>query len=102
MKDALFGGINAAALTAMNPDLPPDLDTYAAWLTAFTAQVAPGAPVLGHSFGSLVVAALSGDGVALRLGAAGEKQGRRQGREQQRQDQQKYFRFCNFSHRLCC
>ena len=59
----------------ISPDLPGfgdtdplpgrthDLDTYAAWLTAFTAQVAPGAPVLGHSFGSLVVAAAVAGGL---------------------------------------
>ena len=34
-----------------------DLDGYAAWLTAFAAQVAPGAIVLGHSFGSIVSSA---------------------------------------------
>lgn len=37
MKDALFGGVNAAVLTAMKPDLSPDLDRMAAhahWLLA--------------------------------------------------------------------
>lgn len=33
------------------------LDTYAEWLAAFVAAVAPGAVVLGHSFGSIVAAA---------------------------------------------
>lgn len=55
------------------PDLPgfgasaaPDdttIDGYAAWLVAFAAQVAPGAPVLGHSFGSIVVAAAATTGL---------------------------------------
>ncbi|MCO6419932.1 dihydrodipicolinate synthase family protein [Siccirubricoccus sp. KC 17139] len=37
MKDALFGGVNAAVLTAMKPDLSPDPDRMAAhakWLLA--------------------------------------------------------------------
>jgi 4-hydroxy-tetrahydrodipicolinate synthase len=37
MKDALFGGVNAAVLTAMKPDMSPDLDRMAAhahWLLA--------------------------------------------------------------------
>jgi 4-hydroxy-tetrahydrodipicolinate synthase len=37
MKEALFGGVNAAVLTAMHPDLSPDLDRMAAhskWLLA--------------------------------------------------------------------
>lgn len=34
-----------------------DLDEYAAWLTDFVTLVAPGAVVLGHSFGSIVVSA---------------------------------------------
>jgi len=33
------------------------LDAYADWVTAFADAVAPGAPILGHSFGSIVVAA---------------------------------------------
>lgn len=53
----------------ISPDLPGfgemaplpgrrhDLDAYAAWLTAFVAEVAPGAVILGHSFGSIVVSA---------------------------------------------
>lgn len=42
------------------PPLPGrthDLDAYAQWLTAFAATVAPGAIVLGHSFGSIVASA---------------------------------------------
>lgn len=34
-----------------------DLDEYAGWLTDFAAEVAPGAVILGHSFGSIVTAA---------------------------------------------
>ncbi|MBP5802446.1 alpha/beta hydrolase [Microbacterium maritypicum] len=34
-----------------------DLDEYAGWLTDFAADVAPGAVILGHSFGSIVTAA---------------------------------------------
>src|SRR5689334_8837492 len=37
MKNALFGGINAAVLSAMKPDLSPDLDrmaTHCRWLLA--------------------------------------------------------------------
>src|SRR6478752_7267960 len=33
------------------------LETYAEWLTAFTAAAAPGAVILGHSFGSIVASA---------------------------------------------
>ncbi|QIG40787.1 alpha/beta hydrolase [Microbacterium sp. 4R-513] len=39
------------------PDRRHDLDAYAEWLTAFVADVAPGAVILGHSFGSIVVSA---------------------------------------------
>lgn len=42
------------------PPLPGrthDLGAYAEWLTAFAAAVAPGVPVLGHSFGSIVASA---------------------------------------------
>ncbi|WP_417562734.1 alpha/beta fold hydrolase [Microbacterium sp.] len=41
------------------PPLPGrthDLSAYVDWLTAFAAAVAPGAVVLGHSFGSIVAA----------------------------------------------
>lgn len=53
----------------ISPDLPGfgesapvpgrtyDLDEYAAWLTEFAASVAPGAIILGHSFGSIVTSA---------------------------------------------
>ncbi|ALJ20699.1 alpha/beta fold hydrolase [Microbacterium sp. No. 7] len=59
----------------VSPDLPgfgetPPLpgtvhtiDAYARWLTAFAAATAPGAPVLGHSFGSIVVAAAVAGGL---------------------------------------
>lgn len=43
---------------------PHDLDTYAGWLGAFVAAVAPGAVILGHSFGSIVVAAAVAGGLA--------------------------------------
>lgn len=49
-----------------SPPLPGrrhDLAAYAAWLAAFTDAVAPGAVVLGHSFGSIVVAAAVADGM---------------------------------------
>ncbi len=39
------------------------LDAYAGWLAAFAAAVAPGAPILGHSFGSIVVAAAVAGGL---------------------------------------
>lgn len=53
-----FGG--ASALPAS------DIDGYAGWLRAFHAQVAPGAPVLGHSFGSIVVAHAAAGGLDAR------------------------------------
>ena len=43
--------------TAPVPDRTHDLDLYAQWLTGFAAAVAPRAVILGHSFGSIVVAA---------------------------------------------
>lgn len=43
--------------TAPLPGRAHDIGAYADWLTAFAAAVAPGAPVLGHSFGSIVVSA---------------------------------------------
>ncbi|MFK4760677.1 alpha/beta fold hydrolase [Microbacterium sp. ZW T5_45] len=43
--------------TAPAPGRAYDLDEYAAWLTAFTDAVAPGAVILGHSFGSIVTSA---------------------------------------------
>ncbi|MFT4051667.1 MAG: alpha/beta hydrolase [Microbacterium sp.] len=63
-------------IRVVSPDLPgfgetPPLsgrehtiDAYAQWLIDFVAAVAPGAPVLGHSFGSLVVAAAAASGLA--------------------------------------
>lgn len=59
----------------ISPDLPgfgetPPLDdtehtlqAYADWLRAFAGAVAPGAPILGHSFGSIVVSAAVADGL---------------------------------------
>lgn len=56
-------------IRVISPDLPGfgetpplpgtrhTLDAYASWLTAFVATVAPGADVLGHSFGSIVTSA---------------------------------------------
>jgi len=40
-----------------------DLDEYAAWLTEFAASVAPGAIILGHSFGSIVTSAAVAGGL---------------------------------------
>lgn len=62
-------------IRVVSPDLPGfgetpafpgghDLDAYASWLTAFAAEVAPGAVVLGHSFGSIVSSAAVGRGLA--------------------------------------
>ena len=56
MKDALFGGVNAAALTAMNPDFTPDLDRYAAHCNWLLANGCNGLGILGttgeaNSFG---------------------------------------------------
>lgn len=59
----------------VSPDLPGfgdtaplprkhDLDGYATWLTAFATEVAPGAVVLGHSFGSIVSSAAVARGLA--------------------------------------
>lgn len=39
------------------------LQAYAEWLTAFAGEVAPGADILGHSFGSIVVAAAVAGGL---------------------------------------
>jgi pimeloyl-ACP methyl ester carboxylesterase len=59
----------------VSPDLPGfgetapvagrrhDLDLYAEWLRAFSSVVAPGAVVLGHSFGSIVAAAAVAGGL---------------------------------------
>lgn len=42
---------------------PHDLRRYADWITTFAGTVAPGAVVLGHSFGSIVVSAAVADGL---------------------------------------
>lgn len=59
----------------ISPDLPGfgetapvrgrrhDLDLYAEWLREFVGAVAPGAVILGHSFGSIVVAAAVAGGL---------------------------------------
>ncbi|MCM3778918.1 alpha/beta fold hydrolase [Microbacterium hydrocarbonoxydans] len=41
-----------------------DLDEYTAWLSDFAAQVAPGAVILGHSFGSIVTSAAVASGLS--------------------------------------
>ena len=63
-------------LRIISPDLPGfgetpplpgrrhDLDAYADWLESFVADVAPGAVILGHSFGSIVVSAAVARGLA--------------------------------------
>ena len=60
--------VELPGIRILSPDLPGfgetgplpgrehTIDAYAQWLTAFAAAVAPGAPVLGHSFGSIVTA----------------------------------------------
>jgi pimeloyl-ACP methyl ester carboxylesterase len=53
-----FGSTRAFSGTA-------DIDAYATWLKAFCAAHAPGAAVLGHSFGSIVVAAARAAGLAV-------------------------------------
>ena len=50
--------------TAPLPGCAHDLDGYAAWLRAFVEAVAPGAIVLGHSFGSIVASAAVAGGLA--------------------------------------
>ncbi len=49
--------------TAPLPERTHDLDTYAQWLREFASAVAPGAVILGHSFGSIVVAAAVAGGL---------------------------------------
>lgn len=49
--------------TAPIPARTHDLGLYVDWLRAFSAAVAPRADVLGHSFGSIVVAAAVADGL---------------------------------------
>lgn len=63
-------------IRVISPDLPGfgetapiagrahTLELYAQWLTEFTETVAPGAVVLGHSFGSIVAAAAVAGGLA--------------------------------------
>lgn len=63
-------------IRVISPDLPGfgetpplpgrahDLDAYAEWLRAFVESVAPGAIVLGHSFGSIVASAAVAGGLA--------------------------------------
>ncbi|MGG5887865.1 dihydrodipicolinate synthase family protein [Falsiroseomonas sp. HC035] len=56
MKDALFGGINAAALTAMTADFAPDLERYAGHCKWLLANGCNGLGILGttgeaNSFG---------------------------------------------------
>ena len=63
------------SLRVISPDLPGfgetapvpgrrhDLALYADWLREFSAAVAPGAVILGHSFGSIVVAAAIAGGL---------------------------------------
>lgn len=62
-------------IRVISPDLPGfgetapvsgrrhTVELYAEWLTAFAAAVAPGAEILGHSFGSIVVAAAVAGGL---------------------------------------
>ncbi|MGA7147101.1 MAG: alpha/beta hydrolase [Microbacterium sp.] len=62
-------------IRVISPDLPGfgetpplpgrrhDIDAYALWLQEFAATVAPGAVILGHSFGSIVVAAAVASGL---------------------------------------
>ncbi len=45
------------------PGVEHTLDAYAQWLRSFVDAVAPGAVVLGHSFGSIVVAAAAAAGL---------------------------------------
>lgn len=45
------------------PDRTHDLAEYARWLREFADEVAPGAIILGHSFGSIVASAAVADGL---------------------------------------
>ncbi|WP_127475278.1 alpha/beta fold hydrolase [Microbacterium sulfonylureivorans] len=49
--------------TAPLPGVRHDLDAYARWLREFAPAVAPGAVILGHSFGSIVVSAAVAGGL---------------------------------------
>jgi pimeloyl-ACP methyl ester carboxylesterase len=50
--------------TAPIPGVTHDLGLYADWLRAFVAAVSPGAVILGHSFGSIVVSAAVAGGLS--------------------------------------
>ena len=62
-------------IRVISPDLPGfgetpplkesrhDIEAYAGWLRGFVGAVAPGAVILGHSFGSIVVAAAVAGGL---------------------------------------
>jgi len=50
--------------TAPVPGRTYDVAEYVAWLTEFAAVVAPGAVILGHSFGSIVTSAAVAGGLA--------------------------------------
>lgn len=49
--------------TSPLPGRSHSLDTYAKWLREFAAAVAPGAVILGHSFGSIVTSAAVAGGL---------------------------------------
>ncbi len=49
------------------PGVTHDLDAYVGWLRDFVAAVAPGAIILGHSFGSIVVSAAVAEGMPAPL-----------------------------------
>lgn len=49
--------------TAPVPGRAHDLGLYSEWLRGFSSGVAPGAVILGHSFGSIVAAAAVADGL---------------------------------------
>ncbi len=49
--------------TAPLPGCTHDLATYTDWLREFAGAVAPGAVILGHSFGSIVTSAAVADGL---------------------------------------
>ena len=50
--------------TAPIPDREHDLGLYAGWLAEFARAVAPGAVILGHSFGSIVASAAVASGLS--------------------------------------
>ena len=54
LKNALFGGVNAAVLTAMNADLSLDLDRMAAHCRWLLANGCNGLAVLEHNRGELL------------------------------------------------